>query len=168
MFDNEAFRHDLLRPSLIAINMYSENAEELLIATMAHESLGGTYLKQTKGPALGVFQMEPATYDDMWNHYIGNDVPLMKSILNACQYLQRPPAAHLTWNLRLATIMARVYYYRVRPPLPIKSDLDAIWLYYKNYWNTQVGSATKDAFVKNYYRFVGKKGEKLPAQVEAV
>ena len=157
MFDNTQFRLTLLRPSLVAINLYSEDAEELLIATMAQETLGGSFLAQVSGPALGIYQMEPQTYGDHWAHFIGNDIPLMKNILNACQYMQIPPAQHLVWNLRLATIMTRVHYLRVRSPLPNKDDLDAIWTYYKNYYNSSKGAATQDAFVKNYNRFVGKK-----------
>ena len=164
MFDNMQFRLILLRPSLVAINLYSEDAEELLIATMANETLGGTFLSQVNGPALGVYQMEPQTYDDLWRHFIANDVPLMKNILNACQYIQIPPSQHLLWNLRLATIMARVYYLRARTPLPSKDDLDAIWKYYKDYWNTSKGSAVQDVFIKSYNRFIGKK-ETSSAQV---
>lgn len=40
---------------------YSESAVNLLLMTAAHESRGGTYLKQINGPALGVYQMDQLT-----------------------------------------------------------------------------------------------------------
>ena len=62
MIDNKQLRELIIGPSLDALQMYSKEAEEILVFTCASESLGGTYLKQVKGPALGIYQMEPATY----------------------------------------------------------------------------------------------------------
>jgi len=47
-------------------DLYSRDAEELLMLTAACESNLGHYFKQLgNGPALGIFQVEPATYDWM-------------------------------------------------------------------------------------------------------
>ncbi len=135
--------------------MYSESAEEIIIATLAQETLGGCFVRQVKGPALGIYQMEPVTYDSLWAHYISQDENLARRILNGCQYLQRPPAEHLVHNLKLATMMTRIYYRQVRDPLPAKDDIEGIWNYYKIFYNTTLGSATKDQFMKNYVKFVG-------------
>ena len=69
MIDNKQLRECIIKPTLDSLQMYSQAAEELLVFTCACESLGGTYLKQVKGPALGIYQMEPATYQDIWENY---------------------------------------------------------------------------------------------------
>ena len=45
---------------------YSEEAVMAIQMIIAHESCGGKYIAQTKGPALGVIQMEPFTHDQVW------------------------------------------------------------------------------------------------------
>jgi hypothetical protein len=45
-------------------------AEELLLGTALQES-GLIYRRQlNNGPALGLFQMEPATHDDIWADFL--------------------------------------------------------------------------------------------------
>lgn len=60
----------IIRPTLVEMGHYSPAAEALLLGTAAHESHGGRYLSQIRGPARGIYQMEPATHDDLWRHYL--------------------------------------------------------------------------------------------------
>lgn len=63
----EQLRLYVIRPTLEKIELWSEAAENLLLGTTAQESHMGTYIKQVgKGPALGIYQMEPATHKDIW------------------------------------------------------------------------------------------------------
>jgi hypothetical protein len=159
MLDNVQFRTKILQPALQDIDCYSKDAEELLVAIMAHESKGGSYVAQIDGDAnsaIGVYQMEPFTYDTLWNTYLSNDAPLAARILNSLRYLQRPPSEHLVFNLKLSTIMTRVFFLRLPDVLPEKEDLDGIWSLYKKYYNSSKGSATKEEFVADYFRFIGK------------
>ena len=156
-FNQAQFRECIVRPTLQELQLYSPEAEELLIMTMAHESKGGTYFKQMSGPALGVYQMEPRTYDDIWAHYIANNPKLMVLMLNACQYLQKPPATHLLWNLKLSTMMARVYYVRIREVIPEADNLTGLSEYAKKYWNTSMGKATPEDYLIAYNKYMGKK-----------
>lgn len=49
--------------------MYSQEAVELLAMMCAHESLGTKYRKQVGGgPARGIFQIEFATHDSIWDN----------------------------------------------------------------------------------------------------
>lgn len=160
MISNSQFRECIVRPSLRAINLYSENAEELLVATMAHESLGGTYLAQqgaqgivTKG-GLGVYQMEKATHD-----YVVSTLSISRvaDVKGACNFFVYPDAEQMVCNLDYATIMARLNYLRFKDALPDAKDMDGIWNYYKIHWNSSLGSATKDSFVLHYKQFIGRK-----------
>jgi hypothetical protein len=48
---------------------YDRAAAQLLLGTALKESLQLKYRRQIQGPALGYYQMEPATHDDIWNNY---------------------------------------------------------------------------------------------------
>lgn len=152
-------RKVIINPCLTAINMYSLDAEEFLIATAANETLGGTYLVQefalhqpeTKG-ALGIYGMEAPTYEDIWDRVISKRSALKEKILKACHFQEnvKPPATEMIGNLNYATIMARISLVRFPEILPNAKDSNAIWGYYKKYWNTSLGAATKAAFMHNY------------------
>jgi hypothetical protein len=135
---------------------YSIEAVDLLCMTAAHESLNGTYLKQIKGPALGIYQMEPATHDDIWKNFLAYNGEIAEDTI---QY--GSSALDLVTRLDYATAMARVHYYRVPEALPkckdTGPDSDYIYelaKYAKKYYNTHLGKATADdyfdAFVKLY------------------
>ena len=156
MLNCEQFRNVILKPCLSALQLDTPVAEELLIATMAHESKGGTYLKQEGGPALGIYQMEPKTHDDIWNAYLPSFHDVTYKTMAVCKLSMKPTADMMVYNLYYATCMARIFYLRIPQGLPATSDIDAIWDYYKKWWNTEKGSAEKDDFVRNYLKFIGK------------
>ena len=58
-------------------NYQSDSADLLSLCTAAIESDCGYYIKQLNGPALGVWQMEPATHNDTWDNC---------DILHECQF----------------------------------------------------------------------------------
>lgn len=158
MIDCLQFRELIIRPSLKAINLYSVDAEELLIATMAQETLGGQYIKQLKGPALGIYQMEPSTYNDIWSQHINNNgnLTLRSEIISYCNFHLQPAADEMISNLKLSTIMARIFYSRITIALPDHTIIDDIWAYYKKHWNTEDGDAKKYDFIRNYQLYLGK------------
>jgi hypothetical protein len=150
-----AIKHfrQIIRDALDPFKLYSVAAEELLVITAAQESLGGTYLWQNdrlgfpKGPALGVYQMEPATYHDLFSNFLQYQRKLL-ALLGPGEH--RP--IRMTYDLQYATQIARLNYYRVREALP--QDLEGQLRYYKKYWNTVLGKATIEEARKNYERFL--------------
>lgn len=145
-------REEIIKPTLSLIGLYSEAAENLLFGTAAHESHAGTFVKQVGGPALGLYQMEPRTYDDIWNNYlIGRS--LREQVLSACMYEMKPPAQHLLWNMRLSTIMCRIHYLRSPGALPQATDLEGLANYWKKFYNTHLGKGTPEQFIADYKRF---------------
>lgn len=59
--NGKQFRIEIVRPALVTIDLYSDAAENLVMGTAAQES-HLDYVKQSgNGPALSLFQMEPAT-----------------------------------------------------------------------------------------------------------
>ena len=133
----------IIKPALLDLVLYTDEALQLLMFTCAVESVGGAYLKQEKGPALGIFQMEPATYWDIWDNYIKNKLNLMLILGTTFNAHSVPPEERLIYDLRYATVMARIHYERVSAPLPVANDIDAIYEYYKLHYNTSEGLLRK-------------------------
>ena len=61
----------VINPVLRSMDAWSIAAENLILGTAVQESECGYYLHQLgDGPALGIYQMEPATHDDCWNNFL--------------------------------------------------------------------------------------------------
>lgn len=135
---------------------YSDQAVDLLMMIACHESLCGQYTKQVNGPALGVFQMEPFTHDDLYESYInhnrtidfaiGKFVPSRQSLID-----KKSRAELLQTDIRYAIILARVFFMRFKDPIPDTDFSRAI--YAKKFWNTEKGKATEDQYLNDYLRF---------------
>jgi hypothetical protein len=154
MLNITQFRELIVKSSLNDLLLYSQDAEELLVFTCAVESLGGSYLHQVNGPALGIYQMEPTTYNDIWQNFIIPDNKLGLRLFNNFDVNRMPSEARLIYDLRFATAMTRIFYLRIQAPLPPADDVNAIWDYYKLYYNTPKGAAEKEDSVKKYREFV--------------
>lgn len=147
-------REFIIKPVLYDLNMNSEDAEELLLFTCAVESLGGTYIKQVNGPALGIYQMEPVTYNDIWQNYIKNRGSLLMMLGSSFNAFSIPDEQRLMYDLRFATAMTRIHYLRVGDALPSKGDIVGMWNYYKSHYNSAHGAAEREESLRKYLAFV--------------
>ncbi len=154
MLDCSQFRSLIIEPVLSKLQVYSKDAEEVLVFTCAAESIGGTLLHQVKGSALGIYQMEPNTYTDIWINYIRgrNQLATLMALHFGCNKI--PDVERLIYDLHFATAMARIHYLRVKPSIPDMKDVDAMWDYYKKYYNTEKGKAKKEDAIKKYQDFI--------------
>lgn len=144
----------VIRPVLKDVDLWSQEAENLLLGTAAQESHMGQYLRQVGGgPAKGIYQMEPATHDDIWENYLAYKPQLAA---NVHRYLAgfRPSTDQLVWNLGYATLMCRAHYFRVSDPLPVASDVEGLAAYWKQHYNTFRGAGTEREFIENYRRLI--------------
>ncbi len=139
-------REYVIRPALEEIGLYSMAAEELVLGTAAHESKLGTYLHQVRGPALGVFQMEPATYRDIWVNWLPGQGDLAARLANIAGTDGAPLADVMVFNLKFAAAMCRVFYRRIKAPLPAAGDLAGQAAYWKKYYNTALGKGTPEQY----------------------
>jgi hypothetical protein len=144
----------IIRPSCETIGLWSESAEVLLAGTLATESTIGTItrLRQVVGPALGPYQIEPATHLDVWTNFLRYRQPLGDKVRSLCppDFLQAdgiPEDAALIGCLPYATAIARLVYYRARPPLPAHGNLPALADYWKAHYNTAGGAGTPQKFL---------------------
>ena len=129
-------------------------AVNLLLGTAAVESQMGHYIHQIKGPALGIYQMEPRTHLDIWNNYLSYKRGTVSKILSKLELTKRPKAERMIYDLQYATLMARFFYLRVKEQLPEEDDIGALANYWKKYYNTELGKGTPEKFVNAYYKYV--------------
>ena len=131
-FDRDQFKA-LVQLALTRLDpaLCSPSAVNPLLGTAAQESRFGTYLRQVRGPAVGVFQMEPATFDWLKDRFTRN-----------YRQLSRRSVEELEWDLSLAAVFARLRYRVVPSPLPNAGDVIALATYWKRYYNTPAGAGT--------------------------
>lgn len=128
--------------------MNSPAVVNLLLATIAHESLGGFHLKQIKGPALGIYQIEPDTHDDVWKNFLRNRPGLLNVITLKIRNREHSHAA-LVSDLAYATAIARLIYWRAPQPLPDKDDIDGLAKYWDDHYNCNGKHYSQDGFLEN-------------------
>jgi hypothetical protein len=137
----------IIKPTLEYMkgNYDSKNAQMLLLATSAIESKCGYYIKQINGPALGIWQMEPETEQDimlncdaMRDGYFATDIELLGNAEGNVEHLISCPM--------YACAMARLKYSMDTAPLPFYGDIYAIYAYYKRIYNTPLGASTFEKF----------------------
>jgi hypothetical protein len=150
--DATVFRDTIVKPALVGLDQWSEWAEKLIMGTAAQESHLISTRQVDSGPALGYFQMEPATYDDCWTNYIDFRAALKAKVLAVRAAPGTHQAADLETNPKHAAAMARVRYMRVLESIP--TDGQGIARYWKTYYNTPLGAGTVADFIANWNRYL--------------
>ncbi len=144
----DEFLAEVVAPALTALDLDSQAARELLLGTALQESALRN-IQQMGGPALGYFQMEPATHDDIWENFLAYR-PDLAARVKALLPDGEPLASDLLTCPVYAAAMARVKYYRCPAPLPAAGDLEAQAAYYKRWYNTPGGAATVAEYMANW------------------
>lgn len=153
-------RERVIRPALRTLGpgFGGDAAELLLLGTAAAESEFRHLAQVGGGPALGLWQMEPATYRDHWSwlgsHPSDLGVRVVSLASRGSGIGTPPPPEEMTWNLAFAAAMARVHYWRRPEPLPVSGDPRDLFRYYKQHYNTPLGKATEAHFVAAWHRLV--------------
>lgn len=161
--DSKQLLHFVVRPVLAHLDLPGgEAAERLVLATAAQES-DLRYIDQMDrggqvkpGPALGLWQMERATFDDLWDRYLPARPALQAKVLDFAV------AMHGIWdewqqlagNLYLSCAMCRILYYA--RPFKLRGDESAaeLWPVYKRFYNSELGAATAEQFHRAYRKRV--------------
>lgn len=131
--------------------LYSEDAVELLMLTAAQESLCGTFIKQVNGPALGIFQIEPSSYLDLYK-WMARRPNLHKAVMKF-RAKRISVRNNLIGNIPFQIVVARAFYYRKPGKLPVHTDLNEMAAYYKQYFNTHLGDATVEGAKEKYLKY---------------
>lgn len=151
MIPVQQFVNEVIQPALVAINMYDEAAEQLLLGTALQESIL-TYTRQIGGPALSYFQMEPNTHDDIWLNFLRYKPAIAQLIVNLLG--DQPDASYLETHHQYAAVMCRVHYYRAPARLPSKGDITGMANFWKKYYNTYLGAGKPEEYVAKWVKYV--------------
>jgi hypothetical protein len=134
MIDPAFARMQYVIPTLNKIGLYSLDAEKLLMGTAAVESNFKNFIQFGGGPARGMFQMEPATFNDLIRRVLGlQKREKLRTAVYSLANDETPTFVELTQNHTLAAAMARVKYFSI--PAGIPSDLNAQADYWWTYYN---------------------------------
>jgi len=153
-------------PACQKLQMLSQDALGLMMGTAAIESQMGRYLVQVslnggKVTAGGYspFQMEEITHDDCWKIVITPNS-------NICDIMikngGRQDASAMATNLLYAAMMCRIQYSRFKEKLPTYTDSNAVYTYYKKYWNTNDGKSTFSKWAPLYSEIITLIGSYRP------
>ena len=153
MFEPYQFCADVIEPALKEVDLYSRGAEQLLLGTACVESNLGTYLRQIRGPAMGVFQIEPNTHADIWTNYVAYRPHLKSKLTNMVAPSQwrtdmrRPHHYALIHQLAYTTAIARIVYRRSPDAMPEEDDWEGMAKMWKKVYNTPLGAGTEEKFM---------------------
>lgn len=140
--DPDQLRKLVIRPTLQALSLWSPAAENLVLGTGIVESKLRFLHQVGGGPALGLFQMEPFTHNDLWRTTLwGKELGMKIGNLARPFSGAAPDPREMVWNLRYAAAMCRVLYRRIKAPLPSNDGLE-LAEYWKRYYNTPLGAGT--------------------------
>ena len=133
---------EIIRPALHALGIWSPEREYLVLGTGAHES-HYQYLQQLGGgPALGYWQCEPATHQDIWDNYLRYR-PALAEPLNRLRSAEVSPMALVRYPLYAAALCG-VHYQRKQQGklLPPRDDAQLQAALWKQAYNTRIGRGT--------------------------
>jgi hypothetical protein len=159
MIEIKQFREEIASVALNKLGLYTHSGLELLTLTCAQETLGGTYIKQIEGPALGLFGMEPRTHEDMWQSFLPRRSDLVYKILSSLYISSKPPVEFLKYNCLYAAMMCRVRYLPTPEPIPDAKDIKGLAQYWHKYYNRNPNVDPEQAVIA-YNKFMGIKKSK--------
>lgn len=136
--DFRGFVSHVLRESVL----HSPAAVELLLGTCAVESNFGQHRQQIRGPALGVMQIEPATFHWLRQRF-GRRYGFEERIF-----------LELRRDDRLSVLVARLRYIVDPETLPPAEDIEGLGRVWKRVYNTAAGRGRVEDFVRKYQQFV--------------
>lgn len=140
--------HEVVRPALQMAGIWSEAREQIVLGTGCVESAYKYVAQIGGGPALGWFQCERATHDDMWQHYIGYRADLKHKLRLLCEGLERPGA--LVAFPQYAAAICGTHYLRDRRALPAAGDAQGMAQLHKQAYNTAAGGTDPAESVRHF------------------
>ena len=140
---------EIVEYALYKIDSYSDDALVMVARTGMAES-GYRALKGygEGNPAIGFWQIEPATMNDMINNYINYRSNYKKNLISLGMNFEKDTILSVMSNMAVQAALCRLHYRRDRKPLPSWDDLEGQAKYWKRVYNTVKGRGTVEHFMK--------------------
>lgn len=147
--DVSQFKNLIVRPTVASLALPGDDEARTELHTgIALVESGLSYLRQINGPALGLFQMEQPTHDDIWVNYLHYRPDLAASVRSfvPLRFAQNavPSAQALVESLAYSAAMSVMRFLRTPIPLPKRgaaADQCSAW---KAGYNTEAGAGAVD------------------------
>ena len=159
MNDPAEFREVIIRPVLQHLGRRagpqfdSPAIENLLLGTAIQESHLESMTQDGGGPGLSYFQIEPATFYDIYDRYLPKR-PLLLRAVNGFLMPAKLPIEQLDGNQYFACAVARMKFWMSPTPLPAPGSIDQMGKYWKTYFNSPKGRGTAAEWALNYRKYV--------------
>ena len=141
---------EIVEYSLYKLDCYSDDALALVVRTGMAES-GYRALKGygDGNPAIGFWQIEPATMYDMMRNYIAYRATYRKSLEElGMQFEGDDIEISVMSNLAVQAALCRLHYRRDKHKIPSWDNLEEQGSYWKRVYNTKLGRGTVKHFVE--------------------
>ncbi len=141
----------VIRPVLWGLGVFHPRlgglaAEEQVFGIALAESRLRDLKQRGGGPALGLYQCEPATHDDILRYLARPDkAKLARLVARHATAANRED--QLITNLAYATCICRVHLWRIPDPLPKPGDHRSQAHYWKRHYNTAKGKGTVEHYL---------------------
>ena len=138
---------EIIEWGLKEMDLYSEDAVDLVYKTGNAET-GYRHLKQMGGgPAIGFWQVEPATLIDIMDNYVKYR-PELEKRLKSLGFSRNGIETRVMANIALQAVFCRLKYKRDKYALPKSNDLKGQAKYWKRVYNTHLGKGTIEHFME--------------------
>jgi len=146
----EQLRSCVIQPTLKHLGLYSLAAENLVLGTALVESRA-EYLRQIKGPALGLWQCEPATWLDLHENFLRYRTDLAARLAELTTAAKMTEGAQeMVGNLYYACAVCRLVYRRAPEALPDADDAQGMASYWKRFYNSELGKGTAERALPHF------------------
>lgn len=134
---------NVIIPACKHIGVTNKNGIDLVWETGCTESHYRHFSQVGGGPALGLWQMEPNTHNDIWENVLKYREALAEKVRSLCT--DGPKPSELMFNPFYAAAMCRVQYLRFEEAIP--DDIVGRAHYYKKYYNTHEGKGSVEKYL---------------------
>jgi hypothetical protein len=153
--------HRVIRPTLARLaeadpGIDGEAAEMLMLGTAAVESGFRAIAQVGGGPALGLWQVEPATHDDVWRNWLAHRPALARAVASLRADVPEDPVDQLATTLPYGCAIARLVYRRspLRLTEPAEVPIVTAARLWKRGYNTAAGAGTEAKYRDAWDRLV--------------
>lgn len=141
--DLKTAKYEIVTPALKRIGLASPSAINLVTGIGLVESAYRTKRQYGGGPALGYWQMEPATHDDCWTNFLDYR-PLLAGLVRGIIRPNQPQSILLLEDDFYAAALCRIRIFRSPTPLPSPDCALALCQYWKLHYNSSRGAGQVD------------------------
>ena len=140
---------EIVEYALYRVDSYSDDALALVVRTGMAES-GYRALKGygEGNPAIGFWQIEPATMNDMMKNYIHYRSNYKKNLISLGMNFEKDTTMSVMSNMAVQAALCRLHYRRDKDPIPSWDDLEGQARYWKRVYNTVEGRGTVEHFIR--------------------